>query len=135
MGTEGDVLLTDEELEQLEREEQAAAKAKERSIHDEDVQEPEDLPEAVEAQQTNEGQLIPDAGRICPKCGQEASRIVSNLLGRTGFCGPCKFDWPLGPPVAAVSLPLMGRNATGKQSLLQPNWDLAFEDIDPQGPK
>lgn len=97
---------------------------------------PKDLPEAQETPQDYEGQLIPDAGRICPKCHSgDNVRFTSSIDGRQAYCGPCKFDWPLGPPVATIAMPIMGRNATGKQTLQQPDWNLAFEDIDPSGPK
>src|SRR5574337_1146500 len=111
MDDEEDILLKKEELEV-------------------DHTEPGDLPAAQEAVDASEGKLIPDVSRICPSCGKEASRIVSNLNGRQGYCGPCKVDWPIGPPVASIGLPIKGRNATGKQSVVQPDWNLAFEDID-----
>ena len=95
---------------------------------------PRDLPEAREVSQDQEGKFISDAGRVCPRCGAEA-RIVSNLLGRQAYCGPCKFDWPLGPPVTVIGIPIQGRSVHGKQTVIPTDWDLAFEDIDPHGPK
>lgn len=69
--------------------------------------------------------------RLCPGCGKEG-RVVSNRLGVNVYCGPCKRHWPVtnGPlrPETPVSVPRGFR----KQTLVEPNWDLAFDDI--QGP-
>jgi hypothetical protein len=107
--------------------------AKEDDLFEEDA--PKDLPEAQTLPIPEESQsIVPDVTRICPKCGKEASRIVSNLLGRQAYCGPCKFDWPIGPPVVTAMPPILGRGLS-KQTVVQPDWNLAVDEIDPQGPK
>lgn len=96
--------------------------------------EPKDLPAVKEESTAVVDHIIPDAGRICPQCKKEASRIVSNMLGRQAYCGPCKFDWAIGPPVVTHLPPIFGRGMS-KQTVVGPDWNLANEDIDPQGPK
>lgn len=69
-----------------------------------------------------------DANRYCPTCGAEA-RIVSNFDGRRAFCGPCKKDWPISGAVLEV-IPSTGARGLRKITLIEPNWEAAYEDYD-----
>jgi len=69
-----------------------------------------------------------DKARFCTQCGAEA-RIVSNRFGRTAYCGPCGTEWPISGPVVpqhavAGYLP----RGLSKQTLLEPDYTMAFED-------
>ena len=98
--------------------------------HDDFFEEPEDLPEDKPPTQAQAADvLIPPVTRICPQCKQEASRIVSDMSGRVAYCGPCQINWPIGPPLATIAPPTMGRGLS-KQTTMQPDWDLAFQNLD-----
>lgn len=85
---------------------------------------PDDLPEAeCEAKLT-----ALDASRNCMKCGQEA-RIVSNHLGVRAYCGPCKIDWPVSGPLA-TPMPLSLPRGITKQTMIPPDTQLAYEDLE-----
>jgi len=66
--------------------------------------------------------------RICPGCGREG-RAVSNRLGVNVHCGPCKRHWPITNsalrPETSEALP----RGFSKQTRVEPNWSIAFDDI------
>lgn len=68
--------------------------------------------------------------RVCPKCNQEC-RIVSNELGVSAHCNHCKEFWPisgaLNPP---NKIPLVGPRPMVKQTMVEPDWERAFDDIE-----
>jgi hypothetical protein len=66
--------------------------------------------------------------RYCTQCGNEA-RIVSNRLGRTAYCGPCKIHWGISASVQS-EVPMAEGRGLSKQIRVEPDWSLAFEEID-----
>ena len=69
-----------------------------------------------------------DKVRNCPTCGSEL-RIVSNYLGVNGHCGPCKRHWPIAMSQMSPILPQTPVRGLHKQTHVEPNWDLAFDEI------
>lgn len=67
------------------------------------------------------------AGTVCQKCGNPG-RVVSNSNGVNVFCGPCKIHWPISSaPLAPTMPPIEGRGLK-KRTLVDPDWNRAFED-------
>ena len=69
-----------------------------------------------------------DNARICGRCGEEG-RVVSGYLGTQVYCGPCKIDWPISSTPAASAMPLAPPRGLNKVTLVEPNYDTAFEEI------
>ncbi|GAF67775.1 unnamed protein product [marine sediment metagenome] len=69
-----------------------------------------------------------DTARICKQCG-ETGRVVSNYLGTQVYCGPCKIDWPISSTPMAPQGPLASPRGLSKVTLVEPNFDKAFEEI------
>lgn len=117
----------------------------------EPVADPPALPEIMEAEAEVEVPELPDAvemgggdlpvlekGRVCPTCEGEA-RIVSNSNGVSGHCVKCKSSWPLSAASLRPSVPVATPRGISKQTLVEPDWNIAFDDIgggsDPTRPK
>jgi hypothetical protein len=91
---------------------------------------PEGLPEVKTSAHGSAGT---DRARICKKCGQEA-RIVSNNTGVQAYCGPCKINWPISSQPYKVDLPITAGRGLRKETIVEPDWDMAFQDIgEPSG--
>lgn len=87
-----------------------------------------DLPDLPSVRITPKAKGI-DTARICPTCKQEA-RVVANNLGVRAYCGPCKTDWPITLTPMGPSLPLSMGRGMSKQTLVEPDWSLAWADLD-----
>ena len=80
-----------------------------------------------------------EKARICDKCGNKEPRIVSNSLGVSAHC-PCGNKWAFTTRPMAPAIPMAPARGIGKQTLVEPNWDMAFENLggpgnDKIGPK
>jgi len=72
-----------------------------------------------------------DAARICPHCKSgKGVRIVSNSYGVHAHCGPCKRHWPISSAPLAPELPPEPPRGLHKETLVEPNWDKAFDEIE-----
>jgi hypothetical protein len=70
-----------------------------------------------------------DRGRICTTCKTgESVRIVSNASGVHAFCRKCKRHWPLSSTPLGPQLPPELGRGIHKQTLVEPNWDKAFDE-------
>ena len=87
----------------------------------------EDLPElpTIEVQPR---QRALDTARKCDKCGKEG-RVVSNRNGVRAYC-VCGFNWGISLMALQPSLPLTGGRGISKETLVEPDWSLADEDLD-----
>lgn len=84
---------------------------------------PTGLPPVPEATRGNQI----DRNRLCPKCGIEG-RVISNSMGRSVFCNPCKFSWPISTaPLDGIVRPEPARGLS-KQTHVEPDWDMAYDD-------
>jgi hypothetical protein len=87
-------------------------------------------PDAAAAAQQQAPHSISTNARICTKCGQEG-RVVRNGGMKFMYCNPCKVHWPVGPAHTPAPVPVASE-ARGfhKQTLLEPDWGLAYQDDD-----
>lgn len=65
--------------------------------------------------------------RICKLCGKEG-RIVSNSVGVNVWC-QCGNRWPISSTSMSPPFPETLPRGLSKQVLVEPNWDLAFQDV------
>ena len=87
------------------------------------------LPEAEAAESDNEIPAIRSAAvRTCNSCGNTNPRIASNSNGVTAYCSCGKF-WPIASGGLSRTLPESIPRGLSKTTLVEPNWDIAFEDI------
>jgi hypothetical protein len=84
---------------------------------------PTGLPGAPEAK----SERAVDTNRHCPKCHVEA-RIVANYLGINAYCDYCKIDWPIASTPMTMSLPMSPERGLHKVTLVEPDWNSAYED-------
>jgi hypothetical protein len=83
---------------------------------------PEDFPEPAPAPDVD-----PHLGRLCPKCGNEASRITSNDLGVIAYCLPCGFNWPVRMP-RPFEVPITMPRGLRKQTIASPDFGSIWDD-------
>jgi hypothetical protein len=89
-----------------------------------DTNKPEGLPSIPESRRRS----ALDRLRICPKCNKEG-RVVSNSLGRSVTCNPCKFSWPISTlPMDQMTKPEDTLRGLSKQTVVEPDWDMAYDD-------
>jgi len=74
------------------------------------------------------GERAVDKARKCKQCGKDA-RIVSKSGFRQAYCGPCKLTWPIGPAPDLSGPPLNMPRGLSKQTLVEPDWNMAYEEI------
>lgn len=80
------------------------------------------------------GRSTIDRNRICNKCGEEG-RVISNSGGVSVFCNKCKFAWPVSGVALDSTLAVTPSRGVVKRTLVEPDWDLAYEDLeDNRGP-
>jgi hypothetical protein len=89
--------------------------------------EPTGLP-PVDGAAFGEQKTALEKSRVCPDCGKE-TRIFSNHTGVKATCNTCKKTWsismmPMNPPV-----PHSPPRGLHKQTLVQPDWDKAYDEI------
>jgi hypothetical protein len=89
---------------------------------------PEGLPEELPVVEAEARKTALDTARFCPTCKQEA-RINSNHLGVRAYCNNCRTDWPISGP-AILDLPASLPRGLSKQTLVEPDIQLAFEDVE-----
>jgi hypothetical protein len=65
--------------------------------------------------------------RICQKCGREG-RVVSNHNGIHIFCF-CGFSWPISSTALNPSAPLVPVRGFSKVTMVEPDFNKAFEEI------
>lgn len=65
--------------------------------------------------------------RFCKKCKREG-RVVSNDMGINVYC-LCGNQWPISSMPLCPSMPESMPRGLRKETRVEPNWDLAFEDI------
>lgn len=91
---------------------------------------PTGLPEADPTETQTEDPAIQSAKvRVCNVCGKGNARISSNYSGVAAHC-TCGNSWPLASSSLAPSFPVAPDRGLSKQTLVEPNWDLAFEDLE-----
>lgn len=88
----------------------------------------EDLPE-LPSVEVKPRQRALDTARKCDKCGNEDPRIVSNRDGVRAYC-VCGFNWGISLSAVSPNLPLNSGRGISKQTLVEPDWTLADEDLD-----
>jgi len=77
--------------------------------------------------------------KICDKCGKRATRVASNSGGVTAYCA-CGHWWAISTRPLANSMPMAPPRGLSKETLVEPDWDKAYEDMegvnnDKVGPK
>lgn len=88
---------------------------------------PKGLPE-VDPSISDERVSAFDKGRVCPSCKSGKNvRIVSNASGVHAYCGPCKRHWPISSAPLGPQLPPELPRGLHKHTLVEPNWDKAFD--------
>lgn len=80
-----------------------------------------------------------EQAKICDKCGERASRVASTGSGVTAYCA-CGYWWAITARPLANSLPMAPPRGLSKETLVEPDWDKAYEDMegvdnDKVGPK
>lgn len=106
---------------------------------------PKGLPKVESHRAAHHENQIPNA-RLCKRCktegrGDVEGRVVSNSLGVNVYCPhpDCKFQWPISSAALAPPMPEALPRGLRKETFVEPNWDLAFEDLgggnDKVGPK
>ena len=92
-----------------------------------DTNAPDSLPE-VDIEYLPES---PSQGIKCSKCG-EVPRIASNDAGVQAYCGPCQYDWPISRAIPQpYNIQPTAERGIRKTTLVEPDTDIAFENIDP----
>lgn len=69
-----------------------------------------------------------DAARTCEKCKGTEVRIVSNRMGVRAWC-VCGNNWGVSMAVLRPDLQVMGQRGLSKQVAVEPDWNLAYEDL------
>lgn len=77
--------------------------------------------------------------RICDKCGKEAQRVAATGNGVAAYCA-CGHWWAISARSGGGALPMAPPRGLSKETLVEPDWDKAFEDLegvfnDEVGPK
>lgn len=95
-------------------------------IYFEDDGPPEDLPEVTAKRAPADAVK---ASRICEKCSSTSVRINSTHEGRRAWCNQCGHNWGISMATSMhVRDGILSRGIT-KRTLVEPDWNLAFEDI------
>jgi hypothetical protein len=85
----------------------------------------------VDKSLTQENRLAIDIARTCPYCkSAKGVRIVSNGYGVNAICGPCKRHWPISAAPLAPQMPESLPRGLHKQTLVEPNWDKAYDELE-----
>jgi hypothetical protein len=101
---------------------------------------PTGLPTADPTEEFAETPAVRSAkARTCDKCGNTEPRVSSGSTGVTAYCS-CGHWWPIASQSLGGSLPIMPPRGLSKQTLVEPDWDKAYEDMegvnnDEVGPK
>jgi len=101
---------------------------------------PKGLPEADPTEALAEAPAVrSERAKICDKCGERAYRVASGRGGVTAYCA-CGHWWAITSKPVGGTLPLEAPRGLSKQTLVEPDWDKAFEDMegasnDEVGPK
>lgn len=67
--------------------------------------------------------------RICDKCGNRAQRVSSNNTGVTAYC-ECGHWWAIASRPIGGALPITPVRGLSKETLVEPDWNKAFEDTE-----
>lgn len=88
---------------------------------------PKGLPEADPTEElTQTAAVRAEQTKICDKCGERAYRVASGMGGVTAYCS-CGHWWVISSrPIGGV-LPVTPPRGLSKQTLVEPDWDKAFE--------
>lgn len=68
----------------------------------------------------------------CPKCNYKL-RVVSNYLGVIAHCDPCKDFFPIASTPRRAEPVMNLPRGLHKRTLVEPDWEKAFEDIGESG--
>jgi hypothetical protein len=88
---------------------------------------PEDLPEVKDAPKAKS---VLQASRVCEKCGGISIRINSTQEERRAWCNGCGHNWAISMATSAFVPDGMLERGLHKRTLVEPDWSLAFEDLD-----
>jgi hypothetical protein len=103
---------------------------------------PTGLPVVNSHRAAHQENQIPNV-RFCKKCREEGrgeveGRVVSNSLGVNVYCR-CGYQWPISSAALAPAMPDTMPRGLRKETWVEPDWNLAFEDLgdrnDKVGPK
>jgi len=80
-----------------------------------------------------------EQAKICDKCGKKAYRVSSGAGGVAAYC-TCGHWWAISSRPVGGTLPVTPPRGLSKQTLVEPDWDKAFENMegapnDAVGPK
>ncbi len=90
---------------------------------------PGGLPEA-DPTATVEGKPAIETSRTCSDCKTNKHvRIVSNQNGVRAWCRKCKNNWGISSNPMAPPQTLIPPRGLSKQTLVEPDWNMANEDI------
>ena len=92
---------------------------------DEEESAPDDLPE-IEQVIKSKGPV--DTARVCEKCQSTNIRINNTSVERRAFCGGCGHSWAISMATATMLPDGLFERGLHKRTLVEPDWDLAFED-------
>lgn len=66
--------------------------------------------------------------RQCDRCGSKELRIGHGMQGIRAYCISCKNEWGIAATTGSRSIPTYGGRGMSKQTLVEPDWGLAYED-------
>lgn len=91
---------------------------------------PKGLPLADPTEEADETPALQsERVRTCDKCGKKAFRLSSNRHGVMAYCS-CGYRWAIAAQPLGGSLPLAPPRGLSKQTLIEPDWDKAFVDLE-----
>lgn len=90
-----------------------------------------DAPERLPAVKAKRKRPDPVAlSRKCDKCSGESVRVQSNFQERRAWCNNCGHNWAISMATSMVVRPEVFDRGLSKQTLVEPDWNLAYEDLD-----
>jgi hypothetical protein len=91
---------------------------------------PKGLPKADPTEELVETPAIrSERVRICDKCGKKAYRVSSGSSGVAAYCA-CGHWWAISSNAVGGTLPMTPARGLSKETLVEPDWDKAFEDME-----
>lgn len=100
-------------------------------MKNDDESAPDDLPAPVGSTAGLKPIEAVEAARTCEKCGSKNVRIFSNYNGRQAKCTECKHWWSIAMvPAAAIVRGDLNVRGLSKRTVIEPDWNLAYEDLD-----
>jgi hypothetical protein len=94
------------------------------------AEKPKGLPTATAdaTSRPRERSVAPMSQRVCEKCGNDNTRVVSNHLGVSIHC-TCGHKWARSATAVAPPLPNVPARGFQKVTLVEPDWNKAYEPI------